>query len=146
MPELYKSRCYCTNLRRSAKVISDIYTKALAEVNLTAPQYYLLINLKRMGRANMSDWSKHVGLDRSTIIRNSRHLVEKGLIEETNGHGKTFALSVKGENTVVEAEKIWNDLQKKILDLLGKEDAYALIRISEKLQYAYRCEDIEQEE
>ena len=61
MARLYKSECYCTNMRRSAKAISDIYSDALSEVNLTAPQYYLLINLKRMESANMSDWSKRVG-------------------------------------------------------------------------------------
>ena len=72
MARLYKSECYCTNMRRSAKAISDMYTKALSEVDLTAPQYYLLINLKRMESANMSDWSKRVGLDRSTIRGNCK--------------------------------------------------------------------------
>lgn len=134
LARLYKSECYCTNIRRSAKVISDMYTKALSEVDLTAPQYYLLINLKRMGNANMSDWSKRVGLDRSTIIRNSKHLLEKGMIEQIEGHGKVFTTSKKGEDTLRKAEVIWGKTQHKMVNILGKDDAEALIRISEKLQ------------
>ena len=111
-----------------------MYTKALSEVDLTAPQYYLLINLKRMSNANMSDWSKRVGLDRSTIIRNSKHLLEKGMIEQIEGHGKVFTTSKKGEDTLRKAEVIWGKTQHKMVNILGKDDAEALIRISEKLQ------------
>ena len=142
LARLYKSECYCTNIRRSAKVISDMYTKALSEVDLTAPQYYLLINLKRMESANMSDWSKRVGLDRSTIIRNSKHLLGKGMIEQAEGHGKVFKLSQKGEGTVKRAEVIWEKTQHRMLNVLGKDDAEALIRISEKLQDILLDEDM----
>ena len=142
LARLYKSECYCTNMRRSAKAISDIYSDALSEVNLTAPQYYLLINLKRMESANMSDWSKRVGLDRSTIIRNSKHLLEKGMIEQAEGHGKVFKLSQKGEGTVKRAEVIWEKTQHRMLNVLGKDDAEALIRISEKLQDILLDEDM----
>lgn len=142
MARLYKSECYCTNLRRSSKAISDIYTKALEEVDLTAPQYYILINLKRMVSANMSDWSKRVGLDRSTIIRNSKHLMKKGMIEQAEGHGKVFTTSKKGEETLRMAEVIWGKTQHKMLNVLGKDDAEALIRISEKLQDILLDEDM----
>lgn len=134
LKKLYKSECYCTNMRRSAKAISDIYTSKLSCVGLTVAQYYLLNNLKRMGSANMTHWSECVGLDRSTIIRNSKNLLDKDLIKETDGHGRTFELSEKGKSITEQAEKIWHAIQREIEGVLGKDDTEALIRISDKLQ------------
>ena len=47
MASLYKSVCYCTNLRRSANALSEIYDTSLKSAGLTAAQYYLLITLWR---------------------------------------------------------------------------------------------------
>ena len=97
MAKLYKSKCYCTNLRRSANAISDFYDNALKNAGLTVSQYYLLINLSRLGKANITHWAQRVGLDRSTMVRNIKPLESRGLIEKTEGHGKTFTLSENGK-------------------------------------------------
>ena len=75
MAQLYKSNCYCTNLRRSANAISDFYDTALKEAGLTISQYYLLVNLSRLGTANITHWAEHVGLNRSTMVRNIKLLL-----------------------------------------------------------------------
>lgn len=60
MAKLYESPCYCTNLRRSANAVSDYYDARLRPSGLTAAQYYLLLNLSRLGSANMTRWAEHV--------------------------------------------------------------------------------------
>ena len=104
MSKLYNSTCYCTNLRRSANAMSEFYDSALKEAELTISQYYLLVNLSRLGKANITHWSEQVGLDRSTMVRNIKPLQSRGLIEGTEGHGKTFTriskpLRVRRRNT-----------------------------------------------
>ena len=134
MSKLYNSTCYCTNLRRSANAMSEFYDSALKEAELTISQYYLLVNLSRLGKANITHWSEQVGLDRSTMVRNIKPLQSRGLIEGTEGHGKTFALSEKGRHALDTATVIWQQMQEKMEQFLGKEDADAILRIGSRLR------------
>ena len=74
MSKLYNSTCYCTNLRRSANAMSEFYDSALKEAELTISQYYLLVNLSRLGKANITHWSEQVGLEYQTapVARSDR--------------------------------------------------------------------------
>ncbi|WP_270810773.1 MarR family winged helix-turn-helix transcriptional regulator [Hungatella effluvii] len=134
MSKLYNSTCYCTNLRRSANAMSEFYDSALKEAELTISQYYLLVNLSRLGKANITHWSERVGLDRSTMVRNIKPLQSRGLIEGAEGHGKTFTLSEKGHHALDTATVIWQQMQEKMEQFLGKEDAGAILRIGSRLQ------------
>lgn len=134
MAKLYESTCYCTNLRRGAGAVTDFYDAALKEAGLTVSQYYLLKNLSRLGKANVTHWAERVGLDRSTMVRNIRLLSTRGLVEETEGHGKAYTLSAEGEHTLEKAVLIWEQMQEKMEQFLGKEDAAAILRIGSKLQ------------
>lgn len=134
MPNLHKSKCYCTNLRRSANIISDFYNEVLKETGLTVAQYYLLINLQRLGSANITRWAEFVGLERSTMVRNIRVLESHCFIVPTEGRGKTFQLSETGEKALMNAMPVWNMAQEKMSALLGEEDSQAVLRIESKLQ------------
>ncbi len=101
MPDLYKSLCYCTNLRRSANFISDFYDSAFKKIGITVSQYYLLTNLAVLKSTNITNWAKRVGLERSTMVRNINLLISKNLVESTEGHGKVFKLSSKGKEILI---------------------------------------------
>lgn len=133
MSELYKSECYCTNIRRSANILTEYYNDGLKDTRLTVPQYYLLINLKRLERANVTNWAERVGLDRSTMVRNVKNLAERGLICLTDGLGKTYTLTESGRETVDRAFAAWERVQRELEDILG-DDAEAVLRIERKLQ------------
>ena len=124
MSNLYKSECYCTNLRRSANAISDFYDVELKETGLTISQYYLLINLQRLESANITHWAEFVGLDRSTMVRNIKVLQARQFIE----------LAETGEKALEAAIPVWNIAQKKMEAFLGKDDSKAILRIGSKLQ------------
>lgn len=134
MVQLYKSTCYCTNVRRSANIISDFYDASLKGAGLTIAQYYLLINLSRLGSANITHWAEHVGLDRSTMARNIKLLQTRDLVKITEGHGKVFTLSSEGKRVLELAIPLWQRAQERIEDILGKDDIEAVFRISEKFQ------------
>ena len=48
MSKLYKSECYCTNLRRSANSITEYYNRYFNDLDLTVAQYYIIVNLSRL--------------------------------------------------------------------------------------------------
>jgi DNA-binding MarR family transcriptional regulator len=132
---MYQSKCYCTNLRQSAAAVSEFYDRRLKKTGLSVSQYRLLRNLSRAGSANITQWAEMVGLDRSTMVRNVRPLESRGLIELTEGSGKTYKLSSKGVMTMEQAVPIWNETQKEIRAFLGDDDVDALLRIGKKLQH-----------
>lgn len=134
MAQPHKSACYCTNLRRSANIISDFYDTALKDAGLTVAQYYLLVNLSRLGSANITHWAEQVGLDRSTMVRNIKLLQTRGFVEITEGHGKVFTLSPEGRRILELAAPLWQTAQEQIEAILGKNDIEAIFHISEKLQ------------
>ena len=130
----YQSDCYCTNLRRSANIISDFYDTSLKNAGLSVAQYCLLSNLSRLGSANITHWAEHVGLDRSTMVRNIKLLQAHNFVELTEGHGKVFTLSSEGKRILDLAIPLWQNAQEQIETLLGKDDTEAIFRISGKLQ------------
>lgn len=128
-----KCPCFCTSARRSAGILSAYYDRELKSAGITLAQYSLLVALEKLGSVNITHWAQQVGLERSTMVRNVKLLEENGLIELTQGTGKTFTLSRKGKTTVLTATPLWEHAQKKVKSCLGKEDAKAFISISEKL-------------
>lgn len=134
MAQVYKSECYCTNLRRSTNIVSSFYDSFLKESGLTIAQYYLLINLSRLGSANITHWAERVGLDRSTLVRNIKLLQAHDYIQAVAGHGKVFTLSPWGEQALASAKPLWQKAQEQIEVVLGNDDIDALLRISDKLQ------------
>lgn len=134
MAKLYESPCYCTNLRRSANAVSDYYDARLRPSGLTAAQYYLLLNLSRLGSANMTRWAEHVGLERSTMVRNIHLLESRGLIAPAEGRGRTFTLSEAGCAALDAAMPLWEGAQRELEGFLGAEDAQAVLRIGARLQ------------
>lgn len=129
-----KSICYCTNIRRISNAITNYYDNALKETGLTVPQYDLLLTLSRLEKANTTQWAKHVGLERTTMVRNAQLLQSRGLIERTDGPGKTYTLSENGMKALEKASMLWVRTQMKIKSFLGKEDTAAIMRIESKIQ------------
>ena len=134
MPRVYKSMCYCTNARRSANALTEYYDNMFKNVGLTVAQYYLLINLKRLEKVNITQWAEYVGLERSTMVRNVSILEKHGLIHVVKGKGKVFELTEFGRDTIEKAIPIWEKAQNEIKEYIGEEDAEAIRRIGEKLQ------------
>ncbi|MBQ9091662.1 MAG: MarR family transcriptional regulator, partial [Anaerotignum sp.] len=94
-----KSQCHCITIRRATNAMTDYYDAALRELNLTTSQYSLLKNLYRLETASTSELAEHVNLDRSTLVRNLKPLLERELIvdlaqEKARNH--KFMVSAKG--------------------------------------------------
>ena len=136
MSKLYKNKCYCTNLRRSANAITEYYNRCFSDLDLTVAQYYIMVNLSRIKNANSSDLSKIIGLERSTLVRNIQGLIKKGWVNEGGeGKGRQFKLTKRGEKLIENVKPKWEEAQDKIKKFLGEEDSSALLRIADKLQY-----------
>jgi DNA-binding MarR family transcriptional regulator len=134
MARAFKSVCYCTNARRISNILNDYYDRTLAPIGINAAQFCLLRNLERIKQGNLTYWAEQTGIERSTMVRNVRHLEQIGLVEQTNGRGKVYMLSDKGSDCLKTGGVLWEKAQQKIENVLGQQDAMALLSIGQKIQ------------
>lgn len=130
------SPCYCITLRNAANLISKIYDNHLEPFDLTIRQYSLLINVGRLGSANITTLSDYTNLDRTSLVRMLRPLLKKELIEDTAGNGKrdrNIRLTDNGRLLLAKAAPAWQMAQDEIEIKLGKENLDNLIEMFKML-------------
>lgn len=72
------------------------------------------------------------------MVRNIKLLQNRDFVKLTEGQGKVYVLSEKGEKVLKLAVPLWEKAQEQIEAILGKRDAEAVYRINEKLQQISR--------
>lgn len=131
-----KSDCYCVNLRRAANTMTEIYDKHLEPADITLTQYCLLSNLKKMDGCSVSDLANGVGLERTTLVRTLKPLMERSFISDISEPGtrrRKLHLTEEGRKIVAKAKPLWTQAQNEIERRIGKEQAAVLLQLSEKL-------------
>ena len=134
MTRPFTSECYATIARRMTGILSNVYNEALKGCGLNISQFSLLRNLERIGSGNLTEWANAAGIERTTMVRNVKALMDASFIEMLEGRGKVFRLSEKGEEALKQAQPYWKRAQKRVEKKIGTADADALLRIGESIQ------------
>lgn len=128
--QINKSKCYCITMCRAANAVTSFYDEGLKSAGITTKQFSLLIHLSRLGEASTVELADYVNLERSTVTRNLKTLLEQGWIEDRAGEGRRnhkYAVTQKGMEKLEETDRLWEEMQKKIQAYLGEEKAGALM-------------------
>ena len=72
--------CICANLRKAARVVTQTYDAALQSTGLKATQFTLLATLAKRGELPHTKLAEALVMDRTTLTRNLKPLVEQGCI------------------------------------------------------------------
>lgn len=135
MTEPYESPCYCTNLRRAAKAVSDFYEEGLRPAGLTAAQYHLLVNIERVEPTSTAQLARHIGLERSTLVRTVEVLRKNGWVHDAaQGPRHAFGLTDEGRRVLAQAKPLWADLQRRFGQRMGAREAEELMELSKRAQ------------
>lgn len=124
------------NLRRAANAVTDYYDAVLKDLGVSVSQFSLLLNLARMETANTSELAERVNLDRSTLVRNLKPLLERGLILDFAREGARshkFAVRETGQALLEKGIPQWEHAQETVKDYLSPEDTETLLRLLRKL-------------
>jgi DNA-binding MarR family transcriptional regulator len=119
-----ESPCYCIKVRRAARIVTAYYDKFLTPSGLTVNQYSLLVNLEKLGESNVSELANHVGLERTTLVRNIKPLLERGYVQDSSrAEARDCRLSVTalGREVLTVAMPLWEKAQKGIDDKIGAD-------------------------
>lgn len=122
--------CACANLRKAARVVTQLFDEALAPSGLRATQFTLLVTSRLMGESTINELAERMAMDRTTLSRNLKPLMRSGLLEVRAGEdGRTRLVRVTpaGEQALEEAYPFWQLAQQEIVGVLGEERYEALL-------------------
>ena len=115
--------CYCAQSRRLARVLTARYDSALAPVNLTAAQFETLSLLQAVGSSTGRALAERLALDKTTLSRNLKPLIDAGLISARQGdedpRQTLYALAPKGKQRLAKALPLWQAVHDESLAMLG---------------------------
>ncbi len=124
--------CTCFRLRRTARRMTQVYDRHLAQVELTLTQYSLLANLVRREPPSVHALAALMGMDRTTVTRNLKPLLARGLLTLEAGadrRSRQVAVSPAGQALWERAKPLWRAAQTEIESRLGREDTADLHRL-----------------
>lgn len=131
--------CSCFAVRRLARRISRFYDRRLAPEGLRTTQYSLLAHLRAPDGMSMRDLASRLDMDRSTLNRNVRPLLEAGWVASRPGkdpRSLVLSLTAEGRAKHAAARHRWARVQTEFGNAMGKE---ALERLHADIAAALRA-------
>ena len=119
-----RKRCTCYLLRRLTRRVTQAYDQALVPVGLTITQYSLLAHLRRSPGASVSALAASMGIDRTTLVRNLKPVIEARWArygERRAGRSASLELTPAGQAKLRAAEPYWSRAQDALEAALGME-------------------------
>ena len=118
------ANCTCFNLRKAARTVTQLYDEALRPTGLRATQVTLLIAVGQAGPITMKDLARFLAMDRTTLTRNLKPLLDQGLVttaEAEDRRHRPIALTARGQDVLAEALPYWREVQTRIAKELGHD-------------------------
>ena len=109
--------CYCTQFRRASNALTRIYDAALKPAGLRITQFSLLRSLGRLGEATTTQLAAEAALDRTTISRNVKLLIDAGWIDVSKAKDKReriLSLNKSGQKAIADANPYFMNAQKTV--------------------------------
>jgi len=114
--------CSCFAARRAARLITQHYDRELRPTGLRATQFSLLVILTLAGPMPLSVAADRMGMERTTLTRNLRRLVARGLIVvRATGDRRVRMLAATARGTAAARAALprWRTAQRSMADRLG---------------------------
>jgi DNA-binding MarR family transcriptional regulator len=122
--------CACTHLRKAARAVTQVFDEALGSSGLRATQFTLLVTSRLAGETPVRELAERMVMDRTTLSRNLKPLVRKGLLEVRpgeDGRMRLVQITPEGERTLGKAYPLWERAQHEVVGALGEDRYEALL-------------------
>ncbi len=114
--------CACFNLRKSTRLVTQMYDHKLRPAGIRATQFTILVAVQANAPIAIQALSRLMVMDRTTLARNLKPLVRNGLLAVTPGADRRVRLArltVKGQKVLIRALPLWKAAQAEFRDKLG---------------------------
>lgn len=114
--------CACANLRRAARIVTQLYDHKLRPSGIKATQFTLLQALAQTGNISQGKLGELLGLDSTTLTRTLALLRRKGWIHAKPGDDRRevrLTLTREGRIGYQSAQRYWQSAQRQLRTALG---------------------------
>ncbi|MFR0985346.1 MAG: MarR family winged helix-turn-helix transcriptional regulator [Frisingicoccus sp.] len=94
------------------------YDKMFENIGITVNQYSLMANINSVGTTNITDLTRIVKLDKSTLTRTLAPLIDTGYIHSERGKNRrevVLSLTVEGKVKLEEISPVWQKIQEEMI-------------------------------
>ncbi|WP_411850395.1 MarR family winged helix-turn-helix transcriptional regulator [Stenotrophomonas sp. LGBM10] len=136
------SPCTCFRLRRAARRLSQIYDTHLAPAGLSLNAYSIL---RRAPQPRLlGDLAEALGMDRTTLTRNLKPLLQAGWLQEQRGQDarqRLIAITPAGKACLRRARPLWQRAQHEVEATFGPAPTARLNTLLDTLDHALDAGD-----
>ncbi len=125
-----RENCIHFNLRKAMRAMTQHYDTFLQPVGLRGTQFSILTMVSILDEVNITDLAEQMVIDRTTLSRNLKPLVNADLLEICPGDDrrvKVVKLTSLGRRTLKKVLPYWEEAQSGAVDHLGKKRAQILL-------------------
>jgi DNA-binding MarR family transcriptional regulator len=115
--------CVCFALRRTTRALTQLYDRALKAHGIRATQFPILLAALGVEPVPLGPMAEHLGMERTTLLRNVRPLVRRGLIEQSTARGSrrtTLKTTAAGRTLLKRVYPAWKAVQTQVLERVGR--------------------------
>jgi DNA-binding MarR family transcriptional regulator len=116
--------CVCADVRRTDRLLMQLYDRALAPSGLTGSQFALLTAISKSSPIAISRLADALGMDRTTLTRNLSVLAKRRYIRIETGadrRERVVQMTEEGGRMAKEARPLWQQAQAKVEAAFGPE-------------------------
>jgi DNA-binding MarR family transcriptional regulator len=116
--------CTLDHLRKATRAAAQFYDAALAPVELKSTQFSLLVTLDKCGDIPLSQLAKVLVMERTTLTRNIKPMMAKGLLTtktEQDKRLRIISMTEQGRLVLKLAQPLWREAQLSLVDKLGTQ-------------------------
>lgn len=122
--------CVCFNLRKAARVVTQIYDEVMRPLGYRATQVTLLGVITNYSPITVKQLAGVIDTDPTTLLRNLRILEKRHLLRLDPGEDRReriVTLTEKGTELLRKAYPLWKETQQRIAEKVGKENLNQLL-------------------
>ncbi len=117
--------CACANLRRTTRVVTQLYSQEIRRSGLEPTQFTLLMALANTGEITQGRLADRHAIDSTTLTRTLDRLRHQGWVVSKLGadrRERLWRLTPAGRKQLQRARPHWERAQKKLRKQLGEKD------------------------
>ncbi len=121
--------CACSNVRKAARAVTQLYDEVLQPTGLRSTQFNLLVAVGLVGEAPVTQLAEALIMDRTTLARNLKPLESQGLLTIETGTDRRrhlVRLTERGRQALARALPYCEQAQHQLVTRLGQEQWHAL--------------------
>jgi DNA-binding MarR family transcriptional regulator len=131
--------CTCASLRRTSRVITQLYEDALRPAGLRGTQFTVLQTLSLAGEVTQGELGEILAMDSTTLTRTLTIMSRHGWIAKRRGADRRewrMRLSRAGQTQFKRALPHWQKAQTQLRRQLGDELADKLMKLTQNVTNA----------